>query len=109
MARASVTNVPVTTTRPLLEVDARGASVCSLSLTVLTPAESDDDLWVRVQACSDREEGSWSDLTTFRTVGDVHRDCRNLPIAGWGWVRVLAVRGDGPRVPRVSGVLQTEP
>lgn len=109
MARASVTNVPIRRSCSLLEVDARGATVCSLSLTILTPAESDDDLHVRVQACRDRKEGSWCDLTTFRAVGDVHRDYRNIPIAECEWVRVLAVRGHGSRVPCVSGVLETEP
>lgn len=109
MAGASVTNVPITTSCCLLEVDARGATGVALSLAILAPAESGDDLRVRVQACRDREAGNWFELMPARAVGDLFGNFSQAPIAEWERVRVLAVRGDGRRVPRVSGVLQTEP
>lgn len=109
MARASVTNVPIATSCCLLEVDARGATGVVLSLAILAPAESRDDLRIRVQACRDREAGNWFELMPARAVGELLGDVSQAPIEDWEWVRVLAVRGDGRRVPRVSGVLQTEP
>ena len=109
MARASVTDVSIIASCSLFEVDARGATGVVLSLAIVAPAESGDDLQVRVQACRDREAGNWFDLMPARAVGELLGDVSHALIADWERVRVLAVRGDGRRVPRVSGVLQTEP
>ena len=109
MARASVTNLPITTSRSLLEVDARGSIGAVLSLAILAPAESGADLQVRVQGCRDRKAGNWFELMPARAVGNLLGDVSQAPIEDCERVRVLAVRGDGRRVPRVSGVLETEP